>query len=265
MSRIDATFAALRDAGRKALIPYIMVGDPDTGSTAPIMQAMADAGADIIELGFPFSDPMADGPVIQKAGERALARGTGMAQVLAAVRKFRAGNAGTAIVLMGYANPIERYGSERFADDAKAAGVDGVLVVDYPPEESEAFVAMLKARAIDPIFLIAPTSTDARIAGVAKVASGYVYHVSLKGVTGAGHFDVGAVAAMIPRIRAHVKVPIGVGFGIRDAKTARAVAEVADAVVIGSALIQHLEGAGRAEAATMAGQFIAEIRAALDA
>jgi len=265
MSRIDATFAALRDRGRKALIPYITVGDPHADGTATIMLAMAGAGADIIELGVPFSDPMADGPVVQKASERALARGIGMAQVLAAVHEFRERDAKTPIVLMGYANPIERYGSERFADAAKAAGVDGVLVVDYPPEECEEFTALLKARAIDPIFLIAPTSTEVRIASVAKVASGYVYHVSLKGVTGAGHFDIAAVAEMIPRIKTHVRLPIGVGFGIRDAKTARAVADVADAVVIGSALVQRLETASREEAPTIARQFIAEIRAALDA
>ncbi|MCE9661799.1 MAG: tryptophan synthase subunit alpha [Burkholderiales bacterium] len=264
MSRIDATFAALRDRKGTALIPYVTVGDPHADGTAEILLAMARAGADIIELGVPFSDPMADGPVIQKASERALARGIGMAEVLAAVVAFRKEDTKTPIVLMGYANPIERYGIERFADAARDAGVDGVLVVDYPPEECEDFAALLKARGLDPIFLIAPTSTDERIAAVARVASGYVYHVSLKGVTGAGHFDIAGVAAMIPRIKAHVKLPVGVGFGIRDAKTARAVAEVADAVVIGSALIQHLEGAGPAEAATMAGQFVAEIRAALD-
>ncbi len=265
MSRIDATFAALRDRQRKALIPYITAGDPHADGSADIMRALAAAGADIIELGVPFSDPMADGPVIQKASERALARGVGMAQVLAAVRDFRCTDTTTPLVLMGYANPIERYGVERFADDARTAGVDGVLVVDYPPEECEAFAALLKARAIDPIFLIAPTSSDARIAAVAKVASGYVYHVSLKGVTGAGHFDIAAVAQMIPRIKAHVKLPVGVGFGIRDAQTACAVAELADAVVIGSALVQRLEAASRPEAPAIAGRFIAEIRAALDA
>ncbi len=265
MSRIDATFAALREQRRKALIPYVTAGDPCADGTAAIMLAMAAAGADIIELGIPFSDPMADGPVIQKASERALARGIGMAQVLAAVRQFRERDAKTPLVLMGYANPIERYGSERFADDAKAAGVDGVLVVDYPPEECVDFAALLKARAVDPIFLVAPTSTDARIAAVAKVARGYVYHVSLKGVTGAGHFDIAAVEHMIPRIRSHVKLPVGVGFGIRDAKTARAVADVADAVIIGTAVVQRLEGASRDVAPAIAGRFIAEIRAALDA
>jgi tryptophan synthase alpha chain len=265
MSRIDATFARLRDRKGTALIPYVTVGDPHADGTAEIMLAMARAGADIIELGMPFSDPMADGPVIQKASERALARGIGMAEVLAAVAAFRKDDAKTPVVLMGYANPIERYGIERFADAARDAGVDGVLVVDYPPEECEDFAALLKARALDPIFLIAPTSTEDRMAGVGRVASGFVYHVSLKGVTGAGHFDIAGVAAMVPRIKAHVKLPVGVGFGIRDPKTARAVAEVADAVVIGSALVQHLEGAGRTEAATMAGRFIAEFRAALDA
>jgi tryptophan synthase alpha chain len=265
MSRIDATFAALRDQGRKALIPYVTTGDPHAEGTPAIMLAMAAAGADIIELGMPFSDPMADGPVIQRASERALARGVGISQVLAAVRSFRERDTTTPIVLMGYANPIERYGSERFANDAKAAGVDGALVVDYPPEECADFVSMLKSRAIDPIFLVAPTSTDARIRIVAEVASGYVYHVSLKGVTGAGHFDIAAVEQMIPRIKAHVKLPVGVGFGIRDAATARAVADVADAVVIGSAIVQRLEGWGREEAPRVAGRFMAEIRAALDA
>jgi tryptophan synthase alpha chain len=265
MSRIDATFAALRDRKATALIPYVTVGDPHADGTPELLLAMARAGADIIELGIPFSDPMADGPVVQKASERALARGIGMKQVLEAVAEFRRQDAKTPIVLMGYANPIERYGLVAFADAARDAGVDGVLVVDYPPEECAEFAALLKARAIDPIFLIAPTSTDERIAGVARVASGYVYHVSLKGVTGAGHFDIAEVAAMMPRIKAQVKLPVGVGFGIRDAETARAVAEVADAVVIGSALIRHLEGAGRAEAATMAARFVADIRTALDA
>ncbi|HEY4958810.1 MAG TPA: tryptophan synthase subunit alpha, partial [Caldimonas sp.] len=241
MSRIEATFAALRERRRKALIPYLTAGDPHADGTVAIMAAMASAGADVIELGIPFSDPMADGPVIQRASERALARGIGLAQVLAMVRGFRAGDPRTPVVLMGYANPIERYGSARFVADAKEAGVDGVLVVDYPPEECADFALALKRAGIDPIFLIAPTSSDKRIASVAEVASGYVYHVSLKGVTGAGHFDIDAVKNMIPRIKAHVKIPVGVGFGIRDAPTARAVADVADAVVIGSALVQLLE------------------------
>jgi len=264
MSRIEATFAALQARGRKALIPYVTSGDPFADATVDIMLAMAAAGADVIELGVPFSDPMADGPVIQKAGERALARGIGMTQVLAFVRGFRLTNDTTPVVLMGYANPIERYGVDRFVADAKAAGVDGVLVVDYPPEECESFAATLRANAIDPIFLLAPTSTDARMAQVGRIASGYVYYVSLKGVTGAGHLDTRAVATMIPRIKQHVKLPVGVGFGIRDAKTAQAVAAVADAVVIGTALVQLLENCTRDNVAVAAGEFIAGIRAALD-
>ena len=265
MTRIDATFAALRDRKRTALIPYVTVGDPHADGTPELLLAMAQAGADIIELGIPFSDPMADGPVVQKASERALARGIGMKQVLAAVTEFRRHDAVTPIVLMGYANPIERYGIEAFADAARDAGVDGVLVVDYPPEECVEFAQLLRRAEIDPIFLIAPTSSDARIVSVAEAGRGYVYHVSLKGVTGAGHFDIAAVKDMIPRIKAHVKLPVGVGFGIRDAATARAVADVADAVVIGSALVQLLEGAERDEAPRVAGRFIAGIRAALDA
>jgi tryptophan synthase alpha chain len=265
VSRIAATFDALRERGRKALIPYVMAGDPHADTTAAIMRAMADSGADVIELGIPFSDPMADGPVVQRAGERALGRGVGVANALAMVREFRAAGGETPIVLMGYANPIERYGSERFVADAKDAGLDGVLVVDYPPEECAGFAELLRDAAIDPIFLVAPTSTDARIAAVAEAARGYVYHVSLRGVTGAGHFDIAAVKDMVPRIKAHVRVPVGVGFGIRDGATARAVAEVADAVVIGSALVQLLEGATRDDAPRVAGEFVAGIRSALDA
>jgi tryptophan synthase alpha chain len=261
MSRIAAAFKP----GRKALIPYVTAGDPYADATADIMLAMAKAGADVIELGVPFSDPMADGPVIQRASERALARGIGMTQVLDIVRSFRRQDAKTPVVLMGYANPVERYGIDRFVTDAREAGVDGVLVVDYPPEECEAFAAKLRGADLDPIFLLAPTSTDARIAAVGHIASGYVYYVSLKGVTGAGHLDTAAVAQMLPRIRARVKLPVGVGFGIRDAATARSVAQVADAVVIGSALVQLLEGSSRAEVPAVAGKFIAGIRAALDA
>jgi len=264
MSRIAATFDALQAQGRKALIPYITTGDPYADATPEIMFAMAEAGADVIELGVPFSDPMADGPVIQKAGERALARGIGMPQVLAQVRQFRARNQTTPVVLMGYANPIERYGIERFVADARSAGVDGVLVVDYPPEECEAFAATLRANGLDPIFLLAPTSSEARMAHVGRIASGYVYYVSLKGVTGAGHLDTAAVAQMVPRIKQFVKLPVGVGFGIRDAKSAQAVAAVSDAVVIGTALVQLLETQTRDNVASAAGAFIREIRTALD-
>lgn len=264
MSRIAARFDALRSRGRKALIPYVTAGDPHADATVDIMVAMAKAGADVIELGVPFSDPMADGPVIQKASERALAKGVGMPQVLQIVREFRARDAETPVVLMGYANPVERYGVDRFVADAGAAGVDGVLVVDYPPEECEAFGTKLREHGLDMIFLLAPTSTDARMSEVGRIASGYVYYVSLKGVTGAGHLDTAAVAAMIPRIRQHVKLPVGVGFGIRDAQTARAVADVSDAVVIGSALVQLLETRERGNVAAAAADFIGGIRAALD-
>ena len=264
MSRIASTFEGLKARGRKALIPYVVAGDPYADATVDIMLAMAAAGADVIELGVPFSDPMADGPVIQKAGERALANGIGMAQVLAMVQAFRIKNDSTPIVLMGYANPVERYGIDRFVTDARAAGVDGVLVVDYPPEECAGFAAALKSNGLDPIFLLAPTSTEARMQHVGRIASGYVYYVSLKGVTGAGHLDTAAVAAMVPRIKAFVKLPVGVGFGIRDAATARAVADVSDAVVIGTALVQLLETCPRDAVATAAGNFIAGIRRALD-
>jgi tryptophan synthase alpha chain len=268
MSRIRARFDTLQRAGRKALIPYVTAGDPYADATVEVMLALAEGGADVIELGVPFSDPMADGPVIQKASERALTKRIGMNEVLAYVRGFRAADAHTPVVLMGYANPIERYdqrhGEDAFARDAQAAGVDGVLVVDYPPEECEVFAARLKAHALDPVFLLAPTSTEQRMKQVGRVASGYVYYVSLKGVTGAGHLDTSAVAQMVPRIKAHVAVPVGVGFGIRDAASARAVAMVADAVVIGSRLVQILEAAPRETVAAAGRAFMAEMRQAID-
>ena len=268
VNRIDTVFAALQAQGRKALIPFIHCGDPYPDLSPELMWAMADAGADVIELGVPFSDPMADGPVIQRAAERALTHGVSLPMVLADVARFRTRNAATPVVLMGYANPIECYelkhGKGAFVRDAKAAGVDGVLVVDYPPEESEDFAANLKDQGLAPIFLLAPTSTEARMAAVGRVASGYVYYVSLKGVTGAGHLDTDAVAAMVPRIKQHVKIPVGVGFGIRDAETAKAVARVSDAVVIGSRIVQLLEGQPRDTVVSAAGAFIAEIRSALD-
>ncbi len=269
MSRIAGTFAALKAAGRKGLVPYFMAGDPYADATVDIMLALARGGADVIELGVPFSDPMAEGPVIQKACERALLKGVGLRQVLAAVRSFRAHDAVTPVVLMGYANPFERYnqrhGEGAFVADASSAGVDGVLVVDYPPEECEAFAHQLRAAGLDPIFLLAPTSTEQRMREVGRVARGYAYCVSLKGVTGAGHLDVTAVAQLLPRIRAHVPVPLAVGFGIRDAATAKTVATVADAVVIGSRLVQLLADEPRDNVSQVAGAFIAEIRAALDA
>jgi tryptophan synthase alpha chain len=269
MSRIAATFDALKKDGRRALIPYVTAGFPFADITPELMHGMVEAGADVIELGVPFSDPMADGPVIQKAGEAALALGVGMKQVLAIVTAFRQKDATTPVVLMGYANPVERYdlvhGKKAFIRDASAAGVDGLLVVDYPPEECEDFAAELKAANIDLIFLLAPTSTNERMAQVARIASGYVYYVSLKGVTGAGHLDTEAVGQMIPRIREHVSIPVGVGFGIRDARTAQAVGSAADAVVIGTKIIQLIDGQPREKVVPAVREFLAGIREALDA
>ena len=269
MSRIASTFRRLQAQGRKALIPYVTAGFPYPDVTPALMHAMVQAGADIIELGVPFSDPMADGPVIQRAGERALAHGIGMSQVLEMVRQFRQQDADTPVVLMGYANPVERYeikhGAQRFARDAAAAGVDGVLIVDYPPEECEEFAAKLKARDMDLIFLLAPTSTEERMQQVARVASGYVYYVSLKGVTGSGALDTSAVEAMLPRIRQHVSVPVGVGFGIRDAQTAQTVGQVADAVIIGSRIIDLLDNQPHEKIVPLAIDFLRGVRKALDA
>jgi tryptophan synthase alpha chain len=264
MSRIASRFAQLAAQGRKGLIPYIAAGDPSPDLTVPLMHALARAGCDVIELGVPFSDPMADGPVIQRATERAIKQGVGLKQTLAFVAEFRRTDGATPVVLMGYANPIEHLGRAEFAQQAAAAGVDGVLVVDYPPEECEDFAADMRAHGIDPIFLLAPTSTDERIARIAKVASGYIYYVSLKGITGAGHLDVGAVAAKLPLIKAQAAVPVGVGFGIRDAASAQAVARVADAVVIGSRIIQELEATPRERAVAAIEVLMTEIRRAID-
>ena len=274
MSRIATTFEQLKVQGRKALIPFVTAGYPFADVTPELMHAMVAGGADVIELGVPFSDPSADGPVIQKAGDKALAFGIGLVQVLAMVREFRKTNTTTPVVLMGYANPVERYDQKHtassgkgsaFVQDAAAAGVDGILIVDYPPEECEAFAADLRAHGMDLIFLLAPTSTDERMQQVARVASGYVYYVSLKGVTGSGALDVGAVEAMLPKIRQHISTPVGVGFGIRDAATAKTISRVADAVVIGSKIIQLLENAPRDKVSAVAQNFLSEIRGALDA
>ncbi len=265
MSRIKATLANLAANGKKGLIPFITAGDPAQDLTVPLMHALVAGGSDIIELGVPFSDPMADGPVIQRASERALAQGVRLRDVLQMVRDFRKDNAATPVVLMGYANPVERMGVPTFIAAASEAGVDGVLIVDYPPEECEDFAAQMQAAGLDTIFLLAPTSTEKRMAQVGKIASGYVYYVSLKGVTGSKALDQDAVAAMIPRIRQHVSVPIGVGFGIRDGASARAVADVSDAVVIGSRIIQELETTPREQAVAAVQSFIGGIRQALDA
>jgi tryptophan synthase alpha chain len=265
MSRIAATFERLSASGRKALIPYFTAGFPSRELAVPLMHALAEAGADVIELGVPFSDPMADGPVIQKAGEHALALGVGLGDVIGWVREFRRTDDLTPVVLMGYLNPIERMGTEAFASRAAAAGVDGVLVVDLPPEEAEGFAPRMKAAGIDLIYLLAPTSTPARMAQVGRLASGYVYYVSLKGVTGAGTLNVEEVLSALPAIREVTGLPVGVGFGIRDGQTAAAIAARADAVVIGSRLIQEIEAAGPDSAVERAGAFIRGIRNAMDA
>lgn len=264
MSRIAATFSKLRRAQRKALIPFITAGDPDLSATVPFMRALVEAGADVIELGVPFSDPMADGPVIQRASERALKHGVSLRDVLAQVRVFRATDDETPVVLMGYANPIEAMGLQVFAAAAREAGVDGVLVVDYPPEEARPLVTLLDAQSIDTVFLLSPTTSEARMREVAALGRGYLYYVSLKGVTGSAHIDLGDVRARIERIRAHTSLPIGVGFGIRDPETAKRIAGVADAVVIGSRLVQEIEQSPRGEAAANLKRFLSAVRAAID-
>ncbi len=241
MTRLQSRLDALRLAGRKALVPFVTAGDPSLDATVAVMHALAEAGADVIELGVPFSDPMADGPVIQRANERALKAGIGLKDVIAIVGEFRHADDTTPVVLMGYANPIERMGYEIFCRAASAAGVDGIVVVDYPPEEGRALLPLLKQYAIDPIFLLSPTSSQERIERVASVASGYIYYVSLKGTTGAATIDLTEVAKRIPQIRARCGLPVGVGFGIRDGATARAIGKIADAVVIGSRIVQEIE------------------------
>jgi tryptophan synthase alpha chain len=228
------------------------------------MHALVAGGADVIELGVPFSDPMADGPVIQRSSERALKHGVSLKDVIAYVAEFRKTNADTPVVLMGYANPIEAMGAKRFADAAKAAGVDGALVVDYPPEEAEAIVALLDSRGLDTIFLLSPTTTEARLKQVAALGRGYLYYVSLKGVTGAANIDLADVSSRLASIRAHTMLPLGVGFGIRDAETARAVSGVADAVVIGSRLVQEIESSKPEEINARITALLRGIREAMD-
>ncbi|ENO90158.1 tryptophan synthase subunit alpha [Thauera linaloolentis] len=265
MSRIQTVFQRLQADGRKALIPFITAGFPEPALTLPLMHALVEGGADVIELGVPFSDPMADGPTIQRASECALAQGMSLRKLLGIVRSFRAEDDDTPVVLMGYANPIEAMGTDAFVAEARAAGVDGVLVVDYPPEECVSFARAAKAAGLDPIFLLAPTSTEQRFADVAAAGSGYIYYVSLKGVTGSGKLDINEVARRIPRIRAAVGMPVGVGFGIRDAESARRIGAVADAVVIGSRVIEEIEQSPRDEAAARVTAFMRGIREALDA
>jgi tryptophan synthase alpha chain len=272
LDRIAAAFARAAEQKRAALVPYIAAGNPLPATTVPLMHALVKAGADVIELGIPFSDPQADGPVIQRAAEHAIAQGVGLKHVLEMVAEFRSTDQQTPIVLMGYANPIESMGQKQFAERAQLAGIDGLLTVDYPPEEIGEFVQMLEQHHIAPIFLLAPTSTEARIRAVGKIARGYVYYVSLNGVTGAGNLDVADVATRLQRIRQHVSLPVGVGFGISDAQSAQKISLVADAVVIGSKLIDTMtkacEGlplAQQSQAAIDAGaSWLASIRKALE-
>jgi tryptophan synthase alpha chain len=264
MSKIAAVFAALKAQGKKGLIPFVTAGDPHPNMTVDVMHALVKGGADIIELGVPFSDPMADGPVIQRSSERALAQGVTLRQCLENVKTFRIQNQQTPVVLMGYANPIEQMGHAEFAKAAKAVGVDGVLIVDYPPEECEEFAKQMRSNGIDPIFLLAPTSNQQRIAHAAQIAAGYIYYVSLRGVTGANTLNTSDVASVLPLIRQETNIPVAVGFGIRDAASAKAVSQTADAVVIGSRIVQLLEEAKPGEELASLEHFILEIRHALD-
>jgi len=264
MSRISATFDSLRNQVRKALIPFITAGDPDPGLAVPLMHALAKAGADVIELGVPFSDPMADGPVIQRSSERALKHHVSLRDVLGFLAEFRKSDRRTPVVLFGYANPIESLGLERFADAAKASDADGVLVVDYPPEEAQQLVKALDARSLDTIFLLSPTTTDERLGKIAELGRGYLYYVSLRGVTGASNIDFADVAAGVRRVREFTRLPVGVGFGIRDAASAKAIAALSDAVIIGSALVQVIEKAPRDKVTAEVIRFLAPIREALD-
>lgn len=264
MSRIEQTFQALKAQNKTGLVTFITAGDPGPELTVPLMHALVEGGADVLELGVPFSDPMAEGPVIQRACERALVHGIGLKHVFAFVREFRQTNQTTPVVLMGYANPIERIGQQEFIRCAKEAGADGAIVVDYPPEECAEFADAMRDNGLDLIFLLAPTSTTERVKQVARHGGGFSYYVSLKGVTGSGAIDTEDVARRVSAIREHVQLPIGVGFGIRDAATAKAVARVADAVVIGSRIIQEIESVPKDEAVPAVRNFLSAIRSALD-
>lgn len=264
MSRIQSVFEKLKVQQRKALIPFITAGDPHPQLTVPLLHTLVAAGADILELGVPFSDPMADGPIIQRASERALKHHVGLHRVLDMVAEFRAKDTQTPVVLMGYGNPIEAMGWERFARRCAEVGVDGVLTVDFPPEESHEAFAHLEAHGIDPIFLLAPTTRDERVQRVAKLARGYVYYVSLKGVTGAEHLDLSAVAQKLPALRRHIRLPICIGFGIRDGATASAVAKLCDGVVVGSRIVQEIEESAEQDVLARVGRLVKELRQAID-
>ncbi|WP_372012954.1 tryptophan synthase subunit alpha [Pseudoxanthomonas sp. 10H] len=266
MSRFEKTFAELRAAGRKALIPFVTAGDPSLEATVPVMHALVGAGADAIELGVAFSDPMADGPVIQRSSERALARGAGTGYVFECVREFRRRDAGTPVVLMGYLNPVEIRGAARFAEEAVAAGVDGVLLVDLPPEEASEFQRAFNAAGLALVMLASPTTSDARAAMLSASAQGYLYYVSYAGVTGADRLDTGAAGRRLQQLRTSAKVPVVAGFGIKDATSAAVMAADADGVVVGSALVSALADAtGVEDAAARAKAFLVPLREAIDA
>lgn len=264
INRIAKTFTALKKQNRKALIPFITAGDPNPGITVQLMHQLVKSGADIIELGVPFSDPMADGPTIQRSSERALKHHVSLNDVLNMVAEFRKTDADTPVVLMGYANPVEALGYAAFAAKAKDCGVDGILIVDYPPEESGEWVQCLQQQEIDAIFLLSPTTPQERIEQVAKMAQGYIYYVSLKGVTGASHLDLQEVSAMLKQLRQYISLPIGVGFGIRDGATAKAVADLADAVVVGSRIIEEIEKSSDTELLDNVGNVLSILRKAID-
>ena len=262
--RIQAAFDRLKQQQRKALIPFITAGDPSPPLTVPLLHALVEAGADVLELGVPFSDPMADGPTIQRASERALKLGVSLRSVLAMVAEFRKQDTITPVVLMGYGNPIEAMGWAAFAQRCAEVGVDGVLTVDFPPEESHDAFEHLQRHHIAPIFLLAPTTNEARIEQVAKLARGYVYYVSLKGVTGSGSIDLSAIEEKMPQLRKHIALPIGVGFGIRDAATASAVARLCDGVVVGSRIVQEIEDSNEQNVVKNVGRLVKELRQAVD-
>jgi len=266
MSRIATRFDELAQQGRTALIPFITAGDPEPWVTVSLMHAMVDAGADLLELGVPFSDPMAEGPVIQRASERAVGKGVSLRQVLDMVKQFRQKDSDTPVILMGYLNPVEVMGYAVFAEVAAEAGVDGVLTVDLPPEEAADLISAVRARGLDPIFLLAPTSPRERIQLVANVASGFIYYVSLRGVTGASHLDINEIAGKLKEIRKHSSLPLGVGFGIKNPETAAQMAAVADAVVVGSAIVSRIEGLllEPERISTEVANFVASLRAAID-
>jgi tryptophan synthase alpha chain len=265
MSRIQTTFAALKQQGKTALIPYVTAGDPHPKHTVNLMHTLVKSGADMIELGVPFSDPMADGPVIQRASERALKHKVGLTAVLQMVQDFRTVDQKTPIILMGYANPIEAIGAKAFADRAKAADVDGVITVDYPPEECAEYVQELRSRDIDPIFLLSPTTEPSRVDLIVKQASGFIYYVSLKGVTGAANLDINEVAGRVAEIRKKTNLPVGVGFGIRDAVTAKATAAIADAVVVGSRIVTTIESSTDDNLLSNVAALMTELKTAVDA